>query len=201
MSSFEKTENSRIVFNFDLIMKRNYTNIILAAILILLAAMMRIVNREIHLYNLAPIGAVGLFAGAVIKDKRYAYLLPLISMFIADLYFQLFTSVTGFYGFEQVLVYVGMGLVTFLGTKMGNVTGIKVAGYSIIGSFIFFVVSNFGSYLTGMWGYGFKGLATTYTMAIPFFKNTVVSELVGSIALFGLYFIGQKAIAPKMQKA
>lgn len=182
-------------------MKRNYTNIILATVLILLASMMRIINREVHLYNLAPIGAVGLFAGAVIKDKRYAYLLPLLSMFIADVYFQFFTSVTGFYGIEQILVYLGMGLVTFLGSKMGNVSGVKVIGYSLIGSLIFFVVSNFGSYLRGWWGYDFKGLVTTYTVAIPFFKNTVMSDLAGSIVLFGLYFIAQKAIAPQTQKA
>jgi hypothetical protein len=182
-------------------MKRNYTNIILATVLILLAATMRIINRELHLYNLAPICAVGLFAGSIIKDKRYAYLLPLLSMFIADLYFQFFTSVTGFYGIEQILVYISMILVTFLGTKMGNVTGVKVVGYSLIGSLLFFVVSNFGSYLKGWYGLDFNGLVTTYTVAIPFFKNTVMSELAGAIVLFGAYFLGQRAIAPKMQKA
>ena len=182
-------------------MKRNYTNIILAAVLILLAAAMRIINRELHLYNLAPICAVGLFAGSIIKDKRYAYLLPLLSMFIADIYFQFFTSVTGFYGIEQLLVYISMVLVTFLGTKMGNVTGVKVVGYSLISSLIFFVVSNFGSFLKGWYGLDFNGLVTTYTVAIPFFKNTVTSELTGAIVLFGAYFLGQKAFRTKVQQA
>jgi hypothetical protein len=182
-------------------MKRNQVNIILAIVLIAAAASMRIVNREMHLYNLAPIGAVGLFAGSVIMDKRFAYLMPLLSLFIADVFFQLFTSVPGFYGIEQVLVYAAMAIVTLLGSQMGNVNGLKVVGYSLIGSLIFFVLSNFGSYLHGWYGYGFDGLVTTYTVAIPFFKNTLVSELIGSCVLFGLYALGQRAFAPKLQQA
>lgn len=182
-------------------MKRNQVNILLAIVLILAAATLRIVNRELHLYNLAPIGAVGIFAGSVIKDKRMAYLMPLFSMFIADLYFQFFTSVTGFYGIEQVLVYTAMAAVTFLGSKMGNITPAKVVGYSLTGSVLFFIVSNFGSYLNGWYGYDLKGLMTTYIVAIPFFKNTIVSELIGSVALFGLYSLGQRAFAPKLQQA
>lgn len=182
-------------------MKPNYTNIFFAAILILAAAVMRIITAEFHLPNITPVAAIGLFGGVVIKDKRYSYLLPLLSLFIADAYFQFFTSIKGFYGVEQILVYMAMALVTFLGSKMGKVSPVKVVGYSLIGSLLFFVISNFGSFLKGWYGYDFNGLVTTYTVAIPFFKNTVMSELSGAIVLFGAYFLGQRAIAPKMQKA
>lgn len=182
-------------------MKPNYTNILLAAGLILATAVMRIITAEMHIPNITPVAAVGLFGGAVLTDKKYAYLLPLAGLFIADLYFQLFTNINGFYGLEQFFVYGGMALVTFLGSKMGTVNGLKVVGYSLTGSFIFFVVSNFGCYLNGWYGYDLNGLATTYIKAIPFYKYSYAADLVGSIALFGLYFLGRKAIAPQMQEA
>ena len=183
-------------------MKRNHINIILAVTLIIVAAVMRIVTREMHLYNIAPVAAVGLFSGAVIKDKKFAYLLPLFSMFIADLYFSLFTSVNGFYGIEQLFVYGGMALVTLLGTQMHKVNILKVAGFSIGGSCIFFIVSNFGSFISGMYGYGFDGLVKTYVMAIPFFRDSFLPfDLLGNSLLFGLYFLAQRAFAPKLQQA
>lgn len=182
-------------------MKRNYTNILLASALVLIAASARIVNREMGLFNLAPVAAVGLFSGAIIKDKRISYILPLLAMLLADIYFQLFTKVQGFYGQEQLWVYGGMALVTFLGTRMGNINAVKVAGFSLAGSLVFFLVSNFGSFLSGMWGLNFNGLVKTYVMAIPFYKNTIVSDLVGNGLLFGLYALLQRALQPSAQRA
>ena len=182
-------------------MKRNYTNIILAVSLILIAAFARIANREMHLYNLAPIAAIGLFSGAILKDKRFAYIIPLLAMLIADTYFQLFTRVQGFYGQEQWFVYGGMILVTLLGTKMGKISGLKVVGFSLTGSAVFFIVSNFGSFLSGMWGTGFDALVTTYTMALPFFRNTVAGDLLGSVLLFSAYFLVQRSFSTHTEKA
>lgn len=182
-------------------MKRNYTNILLATALILIAALARIVNREMHLYNLAPVAAIGLFSGAIIKDKRISFILPLLAMLLSDAYFQLFTNMQGFYGQEQLWVYGGMALVTFMGTRMGNTNAVKVAGFSLAGSLVFFIVSNFGSFLSGMWGRDLNGLATTYIAAIPFLKNTIVSDMVGNGLLFGLYFSMQRALRPAAQKA
>ncbi|MCD6062625.1 MAG: hypothetical protein K0R82_536 [Flavipsychrobacter sp.] len=194
-------------------MKRNYTNILLASALIAIAALARIVNREIgDLHNLAPVAAVGLFAGAVIANKRLAFILPLMAMFIADLYFELFGTITymadgklvtmkGFYGQEQIWVYGAMALVTVLGMFMGNVKTVKVLGFSLISSVLFFIISNFGVFLSGYWGTGAQGLATTYTMALPFFKNTIISDLVGNGLLFGLYFSLQQAMKTAPQRA
>ena len=86
-------------------MKNNKTSILLATGLILRAGAARIMNHEMHLYNLAPVGALGLFSGAVLKDKRYAYLLPMLSLLIGDLYIQFCTSWACFYGISQIFVY------------------------------------------------------------------------------------------------
>ncbi|OSZ81795.1 hypothetical protein CAP35_00565 [Chitinophagaceae bacterium IBVUCB1] len=182
-------------------MKRNYTDIIMAAVLILAVAAMRIITAELRLPNYTPVEAVGLFAGAVILDKKYAYILPLLTMFIADTYFQFFTTVNGFYGFEQVIVYIAMALVTFMGTKMGKINGIKVLGYSITGSFVFFALSNFSYFLAGWNGYTTSGFIKTYIDALEFYRTSLTVNLVGSIVLFGLYFTSKNVIARQPQNA
>jgi hypothetical protein len=190
-------------------MKRSQANILSAAVLILIAATARIVNQEMHIYNLAPVAALGLFSGAVIKDKKYAFLFTLLAQLISDLYIQFFTNMDGFYGISQVFTYGAMMLVTLLGTKMGQPKAMKVAGFSLAGSAIFFLVSNLGVWLGGYYGLNLTGLATTYLMAIPFysemgtqfFLNTFIGDLVFSGALFGAYALLQGSTKAKLQKA
>lgn len=185
-------------------MKPNKIQIILAAGLIIMAAAARIVNHELHLYNLAPVAAIGLFGGSVLKNKSLALFMPLLALFIGDLYIQLFPSssfMRGFYGIEQIFVYSGMLIVTLLGMLMKQANAPKVLGFSLAGSLIFFAVSNLGAYASGMYGFGWNGFTTTYVMALPFLKNTVVSDLIGNAVLFGGYFLLQQAFSARMQKA
>lgn len=189
-------------------MNQKHTQILLAAGLILLAASTRIMNAEMHWYHLAPVASLGLFSGAVIKDKRYAFLFTLCAQLISDLYIQFFTQYPGFYGMEQLFVYGGMALVTLLGTRMGKPGALKIAGYSIAGSLIFFLVSNFGVWVSiqfgvDLYGYGkgVPGLINTFLMALPFytktgttlFFNSIIGDLLFSGILFGLYY----ALQPK----
>ena len=195
-------------------MKR--TNIILAVVLILAATLIRIFNQEMHWYNLAPLASLGLFSGAIIKDKRLAFSITLVAQFISDIYIGLFTQYQGFYGVDQFFVYGGMLLVTLLGTGMGQPKALKVFGYSILGTAIFFLVSNFGVWVkievTGdIFGYGtgLKGLGTTFLMALPFYSkmgttlffNSFLGDIVGSGVLFGAYALLRQPIASRLEKA
>src|ERR1700692_4995723 len=51
--------------------------------MILFAAIMRIVP---HPWNLAPVGAMALFSGAVIRNRVMAFLFPLLAMLAGDLF-------------------------------------------------------------------------------------------------------------------
>lgn len=193
-------------------MKRNYTNILLAAGLLILAIAARIINHEMHIYNFAPVAALGLFCGAVMKDKRLAFMFTILAQLVSDVYIELFTTWDGFYGIEQYFTYGGMMLVTLLGTRMGKIKALKVLGYSIAGSAIFFIVSNFGVWVSiqlgvDLYGYGkgLSGLATTYLMALPFYSkygtelffNTFIGDIIFSGALFGAYVVLQDALKSK----
>ena len=49
-----------------------------------------------------------------------------------------------------------------------------------LGAVIFFIVTNFGVWISGMYGYSLKGFITCYTLAIPFFAYSVISTLIFS---------------------
>ena len=52
---------------------------------------------------------------------------------------------------------------------------------SLSGAIIFFIITNFGVYLSGYYGFGMSSLINCYTMAIPFFNNTIISTLLFSL--------------------
>ena len=199
-------------------MKRNYT-ILLAAGLIIITAAMRIFNAEMHIYNIWGVTALGLFSGAMVKDKRVAFLFTLLAQLSSDLYFEFFTTTPGFYGIEQIFTYASLMLVTLIGTKMGQPKALKVLGFTLAGSTIFFLLSNMGVWASiqfgrvDLYGYGkgLSGLAATCAAALPFYKSEVATQLflntyVGDIifggVLFGVYALVQQVIGKReLQKA
>ena len=53
--------------------------------------------------------------------------------------------------------------------------------YSVLSSVVFFVVSNFGVWVMGGYTYDFSGFVACYVMAVPFFKNTLLSTVIFSL--------------------
>ena len=174
----------------------------LITIMILLAALSRI---HPHPYNFTPLVGMALFSGATFAKKWQAYLIPVIAYLISDAFFSL-TGATGFYGVSQLFVYGGMVLVTALGTTMGQPKALKVLGYSLTGSAVFWIISNFGTWV----GSTIPGsieyepgltLGMTYIRALPFynqFSNQLFlgafgGDLFYSAILFGVYALAQKS--------
>ncbi|HQE11398.1 MAG TPA: hypothetical protein PLQ78_01480 [Flavipsychrobacter sp.] len=190
-------------------MKNNRNSFILTIIFILVAAISRIISHEMQWFNLAPIAAVGLFAGAVLSDKKYAFLFAILAQLLGDVYLELFTSWPGFYGIDQAFVYLALIAVTILGFGMKQQKALSILGFSVSAAVLFFVVSNFGVWVaiqTGKadvfgYGTGVAGLINTYIAAIPFFKNTLISTVAGSAILFGAYHLLQNGMATKFQKS
>ena len=54
---------------------------------------------------------------------------------------------------------------------------------SLSGACIFYIVTNFGVWSLGSYGYNFEGLILCYTLAIPFFINTLVGTLLFSLVI------------------
>ena len=58
--------------------------------------------------------------------------------------------------------------------------------------FVFFVISNFGVWLSGGYGYSFSGLLECYFLAIPFFGNTLLSTIFYTFLIEIIHFIYKK---------
>jgi hypothetical protein len=76
-----------------------------------------------------------------------------------------------------------------------------VGGAALLSSTIFFIITNFA-----VWAMGTTypktgvGLAACYVAAIPFFGNTVASDLIYAAMLFGLFALAERHL-PKTAKA
>jgi len=135
-----------------------------------------------HLPNFAPIAALALFGGTYL-NKKYALLIPLLAMFFSDY----------FIGFAEVWVtfsiYLSFFLIGLIGLWLRNHRKLpNIAGASLAGSILFFIITNFAVFAATPWyPKTFQGLVQCYTMAIPFFRNTVLGDLFYVGAMFGLY--------------
>lgn len=175
--------------------------IIFCTLLVVAAVFSRIMNAEMHWYNFGPLVAISLFSGALLKNKSFAYLIPLAAYLFSDIVLELSLG-NGFYGMSQFFVYGAMVLVVLLGSKMGQPKALKIAGYTIGGSMIFWIVSNLGVFVAGFYGWSWTGFITTYLMAIPFytvngtefFMNQFVGDLLFSGILFGIYALANRYV-------
>lgn len=152
-------------------------DIALTIILIAFGVIFRIVNNEFNLFHFNPTLAIALVAGMTIQNKRVAALTGLAIMLLTDVYFSLFTEIPGYYGLSQLFNYVAVISVTALGFLMKKGTVAHLAGGSIGGVVLFFLLSNFGVW-AGSFGGGthaytsnFSGLVECFTMALPFLKD------------------------------
>ena len=124
-----------------------------------------------HPPNFAPITGIALFAAAKLSRKIVAFLLPLFCLFITDLFLGL--------GWINLFVYAAFGMISFLGMQLKKVSILNVLGSSVL----FFIVSNFGVWVL-YYPLTLEGLVSCFTLAIPFFGNTIAGDLVYTAVLF-----------------
>jgi hypothetical protein len=129
-------------------------------------------------YNFTPVEAIALFGGAYFGDRRLAFIVPVAAMFLADLVIGLHPLVPVVYGCIAASVLLGFGL-------REKVSVLRVAGYGVAGSLLFFVVVSFFEWLIGDTDYCRSGIVSCYVAALPFLKNWLAGTLVWSAVLFG----------------
>ena len=179
-------------------MKNNRTTIIVFALLIIACALYRVWDNRP--FGFAPQIAMALFAGSVIQNKKFAFLVPLLSMLVSDalyqfLYQQGLTDIKGFYP-GQLENYLLFSLVTVIGffINKNKITHILVG--SLAGAAFYFLASNFITWIGG--GLDFynqpypktwQGLMTCLAAGIPFFKVSLWATLSFNAIFFGAYYL------------
>ena len=157
---------------------------VLALVIIVIAAALRIAP---HPWNFTPIGAMALFSGAVVRDRRLAFVFPLLALFVGDI------SV----GFHKLmpLVYASFLLSVLIGRWMQNHrTPARIALATLLGAVQFFLVTNFAVWqFLGSYPHTAAGLLSCYVAGIPFFWNTLAGD-----AFYVLVFFGSFALAERL---
>ena len=157
--------------------------LVLALGIIALAAALRIAP---HPWNFTPVGAMALFSGAVIKNRRLAFVVPLLALFLGDI----------FIGFHKLMpiVYASFLLSVAIGFWLRDRRSAgRISAATLLGAVQFFLVTNFA-----VWAFGLSyprtsaGLLACYVAGIPFFWNTLAGDAVYAVLFFGTFALAER---------
>jgi hypothetical protein len=176
--------------------------------LLLAFGLLIVVGSVFRVAGFAPQIAMAIFGAAVIKDKRLAFLLPLVSMFLSDVLYEVlfrngYAPYGGFYE-GQISNYILLAGITLIGFWARNLNWSRIAAATIAAPTIYFLASNFVVWLGGgglQRPRTFDGLLMCYNDAIPFFRSSLMYTIVFSAILFGGYFLVQRFVLHRKQLA
>ena len=181
------------MLNFKAIKKKSMKskNIFILTI-ILIAASLRV--SGMLPFNFSPVAAIALFAGAMFTNRMLAFAAPLVIMLLSDL----------FLGFHDTMWAVYLSLVFVVGIgqvvrqRFSFVNGLVGA---LAGSVVFFLITNAAVWMVGgLYAPGLAGLLESYTAGLPFYRNSLMGDLIFTTAFFGVYSLATSRF-PKLANA
>ena len=125
-----------------------------------------------HPPNFTSLLALSFYIPAILGVRFLPMLI--ISFIITDLILG-FHSVTLFTWGSILLI--GLMSKFFIANTKTRISGV------LIGASLFFVITNFGVWSMGSYGYTLEGLIACYTLAIPFFGNTIAGTIIFSAVI------------------
>jgi hypothetical protein len=180
--------------------------IIALVLLTIVCALYRIIpDRKM---GFAPQIAMAVFGGAIfIRNKKWAFALPLLSMFLSDVLYEVLynTGVSVMPGFYegQWQNYLLFTLLTVVGFLIKKVNVLNVVLASIAAPTLYFILSNFTVWIGG----GglerpktFAGLLMCYNDGLPFYQNSLYATVFFSAVLFGGYYLIKKIATDKSKQ-
>ncbi len=145
-----------------------------------------------HPDNVTPTAALALFAGVTLSPAL-AFTVPLLVMMASDI----------FIGFHPLfwLVWPTFALVTWIGQSLrGKEGALPILLASFGSSALFFAVSNLGVFLfEKMYPLTWAGLVECFTMALPFFRNSLIGDLAYTAAAFTLFAMAARRLRTAQQ--
>ena len=152
-------------------------------------------------WGFAPQIAMAIFAGSVIASRRWAFVLPLLSMFLSDLlyhalYLNGYSAIPGFYE-GQLINYILFGVLTVVGFFINRKRPVHILVGSLVAPTIYFLLSNFTVWIGGggwVRSKTFSGLMASYVDGLPFYQGSLLATVVFSAVLFGGYHLAQKKV-------
>jgi len=132
-------------------------------------------------YNVTPLAAIALAAGAVMPSRLAAAAVPLASVILSNMALSPYDSLL-----MAVVVYAALAWPVLLGSLIRKQGWLAVIGGSLASSLVFFVATNVAHWaLTQQYPHSLEGLLTCFTAALPFYRWMPVGDLTWSLAVFG----------------
>ena len=129
-----------------------------------------------HPPNFTSLLALSFYIPAILGIKFIPALL--VSFIITDFIIGLH-GVT-FFTWGSVIL-IGLMSKFFIKTIFTRLSG------SLLGAFLFFIITNFGVWSSGVYGYTVDGLINCYILAIPFFSYSLLSTIIFSTLIESVY--------------
>jgi len=158
--------------------------------------------------NFTAIGALCLFSGAYLSRKQ-AILLVLGVMWATDLFLNNVVYAAYYESFQwhgNIWVYLALAYVVILSRWfLKFVTAPRIMMAAFLGALVFFLLTNFESWIRlPEYTKDLDGLLQAYSGALPFLKNTLISNMVYSFVLFGVYEMalrGTRVLIPSLVRS
>ena len=119
-----------------------------------------------HPPNFTSLLTLSFYVPALLGDRYLPALM--ISFVITDLFIGFHGVV--FFTWGSVAV-IGLASKFFVSSIFGRISG------ALSGACLFFIVTNFGVWSNGSYGYSIEGLIICYTLALPFFSYTIIFHI------------------------
>lgn len=171
----------------------------LAALVVTYKVLLRYLPTGTLGWNLVPLGALGLFIGSRLRT-RWAYLVPLAASFVADLLIIPAVAAEGYASMDvsTPFTYLGFALYVAIGrlVREHDLSPWTIGAAATCGSVVFFLVSNFGSWVASpVYPRSLTGVIECYIAGVPYYSNTLLSDLVFPAVFFGLHAVLMRAQA------
>lgn len=175
-------------------MKIDKSIVVSFILLVVIASLYRVMpGRSL---GFAPQIAMALFGGSVVKDKKYAFILPIFSMFFSDVLYEVLyrfhlSGTQGFYE-GQLYNYLLFGAITVIGFLIKKEKVLTILAGSLAGVVFYFLASNFVVWIGGGLALNnqpypdtFAGLLSCYAAGLAFLQGSLVATLFFNAILFG----------------
>lgn len=155
---------------------------LIAAFILMTGILFRLVPHE---PNFTPVLALALFGGMYLR-RPWSVLVPVMMVAVTDFFLGWHATVPWTWGSLLLIAVAASNL------RRAN-SMLAIAGGSIAAAVVFFLVTNFGVWIV-YYPKTMEGLTRCYTLALPFFRNTLISTLLYTTVFVALYELSERLL-------
>ena len=167
----------------------------IAYLVLLLAVLSRLLPPMLHFtaMNFAALGGSLLFFGA--KRPRWQNVIAVAALMATDVFLTLYVYHYPFQFRGYLVTWIWYaGVCVMASSLLRKVTFARVIGGVLASATSFFVLSNFVVWMGNLYPHTLSGLATCYALALPFYRNDLISTAIVAGALFGLPVLAARLV-------